>query len=48
MKFMTEDEIRLALESMEKLLGKLPNPEHEPRRFSYYVKLWRYAHEKMG
>jgi hypothetical protein len=48
MKFMTEDEIRLALESMEKEFGKLPNPEHEPRRFAYYVKLWRYAHEKMG
>lgn len=20
----------------------VPNPEHEPKRFEYYVRLWRY------
>lgn len=40
---MTDQELDAALaEMMEIFRGRLPSPEHEPRRFAYYVKLYRY------
>ena len=44
---MTDDEIIAFYEEMVDHFGKdLPNPEHEPRRFAYYVKLLRYYKER--
>lgn len=39
---MTEEELKKVLEDMEKEMGPLPNPEHEPIRFAYLVKLYQY------
>jgi hypothetical protein len=30
------------IERMEEMFGELPDPIHEPIRFSFYVKLYRY------
>lgn len=44
---MTDEEILKAYEDMKKEWGdNLPNFEHEPRRFAYYVKLWKYYKER--
>jgi hypothetical protein len=44
---MTEKEI---IEMYEEMLkewnGNLPNPEHEPIQFAYYVKLHKYYKQK--
>ena len=38
---MTEQEALKIYEEMEKLFGdKLPDPEHCPREFAYFVKLY--------
>ena len=34
-----EEEIQAFLEHYD---YDVPNPEHEPKRFAYYVKMWRY------
>lgn len=40
---MTDAEIEQAVNEMIEMYGDaLPNPEHEPRRFAYYVKLYFY------
>jgi hypothetical protein len=39
---MSDEEIEKALDEMRSMFGELPNPEHEPRRFAWYVKLWKY------
>lgn len=39
---MTDQEIEQAYEEMKGMFEHLPNPEHEPRRFAYYVKLYFY------
>lgn len=40
---MTDEQIQQALEEMLTIFGgRLPSPEHEPRRFAYYVKMYRY------
>jgi len=39
---MHDDEIKKHLERMLEIFGdSLPNVEHEPNRFKYYVKLYR-------
>ena len=44
---MTDEEILKAYEEMVKEWGdSLPNPEHEPRRFAFYVKMWKYYHQR--
>ena len=44
---MTNEEIEVAYNEMVQMWGdKLPNPEHEPIRFGYYVRLYRYIKEK--
>ena len=40
---MTDQEIQTAYEDMVEMWGdKLPNFEHEPIRFAYYVRLYKY------
>lgn len=39
---MSEEQIEKMLREMEQEFGPLPNPEHEPRRFAYLVKIFRY------
>ncbi len=41
---MTDQEILYHYERMKKIYPDLPDPEHEPIRFAYYVKLYRYYH----
>lgn len=44
---MTDEEIRKAYEEMLEIWGEnLPNPEHEPIRFAYYVRMYRYYKER--
>ena len=40
---MTDDEIMKSYEEMADMFGdKLPNPDHYPLTFAYYVKLYKY------
>jgi hypothetical protein len=39
---MTEKEIKDFYKEMFEHFKVLPNPEKEPKRFAYYVKLFRY------
>ena len=39
---MTEEEVEIMYAEMEKLLGPLPSVDHEPKRFIWYVKLFKY------
>jgi hypothetical protein len=39
---MTEQELEILLDEMYAYFGELPSPEHEPKRFRYYVKLYKY------
>lgn len=42
---MTDEEVLRIYENMVHIYGdKLPNPEHEPMVFSYFVKLYKYYH----
>jgi hypothetical protein len=43
---MTEQEIENVLNEMYSYFGNLPSPEHEPKRFAYYVKLFKYLKNK--
>ena len=43
---MTDQQIIDMYNEMEKMFGTLPNPEHEPIRFAYYVKLYRFCKER--
>ena len=43
---MTDEEILHYYNMMALVYGdELPHPEHEPRRFEYYLKLFRYYHD---
>ena len=45
----SDDEIEFHWDNMVKAFGSnLPNPDHEPRRFNYYVKLYKYLLTKHG
>ena len=40
---MTDQEIQKAYEEMVEMWGdKLPNYEHEPLRFAFYVRMYKY------
>ena len=40
---MTDEELLRILKEMQDMFPQLlPNPEQEPRRFAYYVKLYQY------
>lgn len=44
---MTDDEVLKTYGMMQEIFGDdLPNFEHHPRQFEYYVKLYRYYHER--
>lgn len=44
---MTDQEVLEHYERMKEYFdGELPDPDHEPRRFAYYVKLYRYYYER--
>ena len=43
---MTDTEVIIVLEEMEKMFGALPDPIHEPIRFAHCVKLYRYYIER--
>jgi hypothetical protein len=43
---MTDEEVKIVIEEMERMFGKLPDPLHEPIRFGHYVKLYRYYIER--
>lgn len=39
---MTDEELQKTIEAMEERLGILPSPIHEPKRFAWYVKLYKH------
>ena len=39
---MTKEELDKMLDDMYAHYGELPSPEHEPKRFAYYVKMFKY------
>ena len=39
---MTDEEILKFVDEMEEHFGTLPSPEHEPKRFAWYVKMFKY------
>jgi hypothetical protein len=44
---MTDEQIEAAYNEMVQMWGdKLPNPEQEPIRFAYYVRMYKYFKEK--
>jgi hypothetical protein len=43
---MTEEEVESMYAEMEKHFGVLPSVDHEPKRFAYYVKLFKYLQNK--
>ena len=44
---MTDEQIKAAYNEMVKMWGdRLPNPEQEPIRFAYYVRMYKYFKEK--
>ena len=43
---MTSEEILHHYNRMVEIFGELPDPEHEPIRFKYCVKLYRYYYEQ--
>lgn len=45
---MTEQEVEYHVETMLKMWPHLPNPEHEPRRFKHYVKLYKHLMKLKG
>ena len=43
---MTDEEALFMYEKMKQHYGqKLPDPEHSPLEFAYFVKLYKYYHE---
>lgn len=44
---MTDEQIMEHFENLKKIYGdKLPDPEHQPVLFAYYVKLYKYYHRE--
>lgn len=43
---MTDDEVSVVVEEMERMFGALPSPVHEPIRFAHYVKLYKFYIER--
>ena len=39
---MTDEEAVKIIDEMEAKFGTLPNPEHYPKQFDYYIKLFKY------
>lgn len=46
---LTDEEVMIVYEDMQKYFGHpLPDPIHEPIRFAYYVKLYKYYKQRNG
>ena len=46
---MTDDEVLKMYERMQEVFGdELPDPEHEPIKFAYYVKIFKYYHTEVA
>jgi hypothetical protein len=44
---MTDEEVLAFYEELVAYFGdRLPNPEHEPRRFAHCIKMYRYYKER--
>jgi hypothetical protein len=43
---MNEKQLDEILDEMYAMFSIVPSPEHEPKRFAYYVKLYRYLKGK--
>jgi hypothetical protein len=44
---MTDEELQEKVNALIEMFGgDLPNPEQEPRRFAYYVKLFKFYTER--
>ena len=44
---MTDEEIEKAYNEMVEMWGdKLPNPEHHPIQFNYYVRMYKFLKER--
>lgn len=42
---MTDEQAERIVDELVDIWGdKLPNPDHEPLRFKYYLKMFRYCH----
>lgn len=41
---MSDSEVLKHYEQMKEIYGTLPDPDHEPRQFAYYVKLYLRYH----
>ena len=41
---MTDEKAQAILDVMIECWPDLPNPEHEPRRFEYYCKMFNHCH----
>jgi hypothetical protein len=40
---MTDEQILIHYSNMQEIFGEaLPNPEHSPKQFEYFVKLYKY------
>jgi len=44
---MTDEEALAKYTAMEEYFGELPNFEHHPRQFAYYVKLYDYYNSRL-
>ena len=43
---MSDEEVQSLLCDMEEKMGTLPDPVHEPIRFDYYCRIYRYFYWK--
>jgi hypothetical protein len=43
---MEYEDLEKMADEMEVLFGNLPSPEHEPKRFKYYIRLYVYLKNK--
>jgi hypothetical protein len=41
----TDGDLQKLIADMKRFMGDLPDPEHEPIRFAYYLKLYKYYKE---
>lgn len=43
---MSDEELETTINEMLEMFGELPNPEQEPKRFAYYVKIYKFYKER--
>jgi hypothetical protein len=41
---MTDEEVLHHYDRMVDIFGQLPHPDHEPIRFAFFVKIYKYYH----